>query len=207
MFENYATAFQLAREQMLKLADIEEQCRRSGAGFRVSSPQKEVILRYLNCSYTICFPDAQVSSVNGNEPVPVRDKILLLHYFVTAKGTPATHELITFRELPEGKVYYPTFYQRTIQSFLNYFSRQPQLLLEAGKRIGARQADYGDFAVTVDVFSRVPITFILWRGDAELATQGNIVFDANISDYLPTEDIIIACENTIRQLIKTMRER
>jgi hypothetical protein len=48
----------------------------------------------------------------------------------------------------------------------------------------------------------VPITLVLWRGDEELAPNGNILFDANISDYVPTEDVTVLCETIIWKLVK-----
>jgi hypothetical protein len=61
-------------------------------------------------------------------------------------------------------------------------------------------------AVTINAFSRVPVTIVLWRGDDEFAPDGNILFDANVSDYLPTEDITILCETIVWKLINHLRE-
>jgi len=43
---------------------------------------------------------------------------------------------------------------------------------------------------------------VLWRGDEELAPNGNILFDANISDYLSTEDVTVLSETIIWKLVK-----
>jgi hypothetical protein len=67
-------------------------------------------------------------------------------------------------------------------------------LVDAGKRLGGQPADYGDAAVTIPAFPRVPLTFVLWRGDKEFTPDGNILFDSTIPDYLPTEDVTILCE-------------
>ena len=64
--------------------------------------------------------------------------------------------------------------------------------------------DYGDVAVTVNAFSRVPITFILWRGDEEFLPEGNIIFDSTISDYLSTEDINMLCETMAWRLVRLL---
>ena len=80
------------------------------------------------------------------------------------------------------------------------------ILVDAAEKLGGHKADYGDTAVTINAFSHVPITIILWLGDDELAPQGNIVFDANISDYLPTEDITVLCETITWRLINYLRE-
>jgi len=129
----------------------------------------------------------------------------VLHYFTLAKGTPLADKLITFRELPGGSTYFPTFSQRTVNPILTHFGKEPHLLVEAAERLGGHKADYGDVAVTINAFSRVPITVVLWRGDDEFTPQGGMMFDATISDYLLTEDITVLCETITWRLIKYLK--
>ena len=200
---NYGDAYELACKRLAGIDDIAAQCRQSGSQYRVKDSRTEITIQYLNCSYLITLPDITVSQVDSAEEVPVRDKLLILHYFISAKGTPAASRLITFRELPEGSVYFPTFSQRTIKPLLNRFGKEPQLLLDAGVKLGGSQNDMGDTGLTIKAFIRVPITIILWRGDDELSPQGSILFDATIADYLPTEDITVLCEVITWKLIRS----
>lgn len=204
----YELAYKLAAEQLAKIDDIKEQCRKSGAEYRPTGSRKVIAIQYLNQSYLISLPDVEISLVDSAEAVPMRDKVLILHYFISAKDTPPADKLITFRELPEGKgkVYSPTFDQRTIRPILRYFGQAPHLLVEAGQKLGGRKVDYGDVSLTISAFSRVPITIILWRGDEEFAPQGNVVFDASISDYLHTEDITVLCETITWRLVRYLAE-
>ncbi len=201
----YRLAYQLACEQLAKIDDIEQQCCKSGAQYHVVDSRKEIIIQYLNQSYLITLPNIKISLVDSADEIPIRDKLLILHYFISAKGTPAVNRLITFRELPEGSGYSPTFSQRTIKPLVDHFGKEPRLLVDAAEKLGGHKTDYGDTAVTIDAFSRVPITIILWRGDDELAPQGNVVFDATISDYLSTEDITVLCETITWRLVNFLR--
>ncbi len=203
----YELAYKLACERLGKIDDIEQQCRKSGAQYQVVDSKKTIVIQYLNQSYLITFPGIEISLVDSAEQVPIRDRLLILHYFTSAKGTPAANRLITFRELPEGSIYSPTFSKRTIKPIVDRFGQEPHLLIDAGEKLGGHKADYGDMAVTINAFSRVPITIILWRGDDELAPQGNVVFDATISDYLPTEDITVLCETLTWRLVRYLRGR
>jgi len=202
----YELAYKLACEQLAKINDIEQQCRKSGAQYRVIDSKKAIIIQYLNQSYLITLPNIEISLADSADEVPIKDKVLILHYFISAKGTPATNRLITFRELPEGSVYSPTFSKRTIKPLLDHFGKEPHLLVNTSEKLGGHKADYGDTAVTINAFSRVPITIILWQGDDELTPQGNIVFDATIPDYLSTEDITVLCETITWRLVRYSRE-
>jgi hypothetical protein len=148
------------------------------------------------------LPHADISLTDSPEEVPTRDKVLILHYLILAKGTPIANKMITFKELPEGFNYFPSFSNRTIRLLLDHFGNEPSRLVDAAAKLGGHKADYGDVAVTINAFSYVPITLVLWRGDEEFAPSGSIIFDATISDYLSTEDITVLCETIIWKLVK-----
>ena len=202
----YQQAYQLAGEQLTKLDNIEQQCLKSGARYQVIDSQKTIILEYLNQSYQIVFPDIDISLIGSEEEVPIRDKILILHYLTQAKGTPITNKITAFKELPEGTTYFPTFYKRAIKPLLDHFGREPEQLIGATEKLGGHKVDYGDVAVTINAFSYVPITLVLWRGDGEFAPEGNILFDSTVSDYLSIEDINVLCETISWKLVRYLRE-
>ena len=58
--------------------------------------------------------------------------------------------------------------------------------------------------MTINAFDQVPITLVLWKGDEEVAPNGNILFDANISDYLSTEDVTVLSETIVWKLVKNI---
>jgi hypothetical protein len=193
--------YKLAREQLAKISDIGEQCRKSGALY--VDPNK-IIIDYLNQPYHINLPDAEISLEDSKVEVPLKDKILILHYFTLAKGTPPTDILITYKQLPGGVSYFPAFSQRAINPFVKHFDQKPELLIDIVKKLGGYKADHGDVSVTIEAFNHVPITFALWRGDEEFAPSGNILFDANVSDYLSTEDVTVLCETIAWKLVKSI---
>ena len=200
----YNQAYELACEKLAEIEDIERQCRKSGAQYQVKKSGKSISIRYLNQFYNISLPDIQVSLADSGEEVPIREKVLILHYFLSAKGTPISNNLIAFGELPEGKVYLPTFAKRTTNQIAKFFGKEPELLVEAGEGLGGYRTDYGDTAVTIHAFEHVPITIVLWRGDDELPPEGNILFDATITDYLSTEDTIVLCEIITWKLVRSL---
>ncbi len=202
----YELAYKLACERLANVDDIEQQCLKSGARCQVIDTKKVILIQYLNQSYLISLPDIEILLMDSDEPVPIRDKVLILHYLTSAKGTPVSNRLITFKELPGGANYFPAFYQRAIKPLLDYFGKEPRLLVAAAEKLGGYKADYGDVAVNISAFSRVPITIVLWQGDDEFAPEGSVMFDATVSDYLSTEDITVLCETITWRLIGYLRE-
>jgi len=200
----HTLADQIAREELAKIPDLEQQCRNSGAQYLKTGTQRVITLQYLNQPYQVTLPEVNVTRAGSQEAVPLKAKVLILHYLIGAKGTPPADRLITFKELPEGMVYFPTFAKRTLQPLTDYLGKEPHQLVETAKELGGYQVDYGDTAVTVNALPRVPITLVLWRGDEEFSPSASVMFNANISDYLPTEDVIILCETIIWKLVKAL---
>ena len=200
----YEMAYKLACEQLAGIRDIEALCRKSSAQYLEIDAKKVIVIEYLNQSYLISLPDIEISLRNSEETVPIEDKILMLHYLISAKGTPLSNRMITYKELPEGANYFPNFAQRVIKPLIGHFGKEPHRLIDVAGKLGGSSADYGDAAVTINVFSRVPITFVLWRGDDEFAPRGSIMFDSTIPDYLSTEDINVLCASIAWKLVRLL---
>ena len=207
---NYEQAFELAYklacEQLAGFDNIEQQCLKSGSQYQIKDSQKTITLEYLNQSYQITLPDINVLLIHSEEKVPLKEKILILHYFNQAKGIPLTNKKIAYKELPEGTIYFPTFYKRAIRPLIKYLGKDPEQLIDVTKKLGGQRIDYGDTAVTIDAFHYVPITLVLWRGDEEFNPEGNILFDSTISDYLTTEDINVLCETISWKLVRYLKK-
>jgi hypothetical protein len=196
---NYQMAYRLACEELARM-NIEEQCKRAGA--RLIDPEKGILLRFLNRDYLIRLPDIEVSFQEGAGEVAIWEKILILHYLITAKGSRPTDRLISYKQVPGGRVYYPTFVNRTTRPLLKVFGRDPSLLIAAAEPFGGTPSDYGDCSVTIPALPRVTITVVIWAGDDEFPPEASMIFDANIVDYLPAEDITVLCNMIAVRLMK-----
>jgi hypothetical protein len=209
-YKNYEYALEqsygIVRDKLLDIKDLKTQCRNSGSEYSETGNDRVIGLTYLGRRYTVTLPEISVSAADSEEEVLLREQVLILHYLTQAKGTPPTGKLITFRELPEGVVYNPTFIKRTVKPLVENFGKEPQRLVETGKFWSGRETDYGDTAVTIYAFSHVPLTIVLWHGDEEFVPEGNVVFDSNITDYLSTEDITVVTEILTWKLVRKLRE-
>jgi len=199
-------AYKLAREQLAEIEDTEQLCLKSGARYLVTGSQQEIAIEYLNRLYRITIPNIEVLLTDSQGKVPIKDKVLILHYLLSAKGTPIANKLISFKELPGGSNYFRTFSKRAIEPLVEHFGEQPHVLIDTAGKLGGHKVAFGDVAVTVNAFSRVPVTIVLWQGDEEFPAQGDILFDAAISNYLSTYDVTVLCESITWKLVKVSRE-
>ena len=203
----YELAYKFACQQLADISNIEQHCLKSDTQYEIIDSKRVITTKYLNQLYLISLPDIEISPMGSEETIPLRDKILILHYLSQAKGTPINNKIISYKELPEGRNYFPTFSKRAIKPILDHFGEEPERLVDVAAKFGGYKVDYGDVAVTINAFPRVPITFVLWKGDEEFPTEGNILFDSTIPDYLSTEDINVLCEAIAWRLVKSYKQQ
>jgi len=196
-------AYELVRRELAGIADIEAQCRKSGA--RYEAPARAV-LDYLGRAYVITVPDASVALLEGGEEAPLKDKVLLLQYFTKAEGTPLSGRLITFKQLPGCASYAPVFDLLATNPIVGFFGSDPDRLVDAAEKLGGRRAGHADVSVVLNLFSRVPFTVALWRGDDEFDPRGTIMFDSTITDYLSIEGIRDVGGAVARRLISLAKQ-
>jgi hypothetical protein len=186
----YAVSHDIAFEK-LRQADLADICLKSGA---VQIGADVVRLRFLNRDYLVDRLQGQVILDPDTEEAPIAERLLILHYLVTARGGPARGESIAFKDLPDGLLYDSTFYKRTVKLLLRKFGDSPVKLTAAAAGMGGIPVQIGDAAVTVQAFPKVAVTLVLWQGDDEFPAEGSVLLDRGIPDYLPTEDIVVLCQ-------------
>jgi len=196
--QSFELALRLATQKLSSMK-AEPICRNSGAS-RIDDDH--ILIHYLNQPYQVSISTGEISLNDKEENVPIKDQILILHYLTQADGTPFTNKVTTYGQIGGGKFYVPVFIKRNIDPLLKSFSHRPELLLELTQRIGGIKSTYGDISISVDVFPRVRIYFILWKGDDEVPPNGTILFDGNIAHYLNSEDVCVLTETLVWKLVR-----
>jgi hypothetical protein len=193
-------AIELARQRLAEIPDLAAQCEKADVRYDASS--SSAVLPYLGRACRVTLPTGEVSYTDGDPAVAAKDAILVLDYFTRAGGTPLTGKLITYQELHDGLNYAGVFATRTTNQMVKYFGREPERFATAATRLGGTPADYGDVGITFMAFPRVPLTYVLWKGDDEFSPEAGILFDSTVSDYLSNDDIHNLCESIVWRLVR-----
>ncbi len=199
---NYDTAEKMAQETIARMKP-ERQAKRCGAVCRVVKTGKKttiVELDYLGRKVQVTFPDGQVSDL------AVWERILVLHY-LGGDSTPPTHtEWVDFKQIPSGGFYFEAFKRRAHDPLAQVFGQNPDLLLKAGEVIGARPTDFGDAAVEVMVFPKIPVVAVVHAADEEFPADAKILFKSSINSFFNTEDIAVIGGLVAGRLIKAAKD-
>ncbi len=155
--------------------------------------------------YRISWPDLQVRDLaDGSEPSYVV-QLLLLHYLLTSDGIALRRQWVSFRDLPDGRVYYPAFREGSEALLVERFGDNPVLLAAAAEALGGRPADLGDHGFVFQVLPRLPLAVLLWEGDEEFPPEVRILFDSTAANYLPTEDLAVIARYLSISLLRAVR--
>jgi len=195
---NYETSFAMAREKLATM-DFSRQCSLSGAGEVAGGAEIDFIDR----KFFIDGKTFEVSAADDGEGPELWAKIITLHYFIAADGTPPSGELITYKQVPDGAPYYDIFNKRTGGILLSVFGDKMDALVETAKGIGAGPVEgHGDKAFKVRALPMVEYIFVLYEADEEFPPDIKVVFDSSIQSYLPAEDITVLCQMICIGLVK-----
>ncbi len=71
--------------------------------------------------------------------------------------------------------------------------------------LGGKRLAFGDASIQLDVFPKLPVAVILWKGDEEVRGAANVLFDETAPLHLPVEDLAEVGSNVLSQLFKAYR--
>lgn len=154
------------------------------------------------------LPEMKVYEADSEKLLPPPLQALCLFYFTTADGAPVGEGWISFSELPDGRFYNQAYQgysggelRRAFGDDLAAFSRAAER--NNGEPFPARGAETpGDLAYHFRVLPRVHLLVAAWAGDEDFPSSYQILFDASVSHYLPTDVCAIAGGMLAKRLIR-----
>ncbi len=141
--------------------------------------------------HLVTHPGGEVVAA-PDEPVHVAVRILLLHYLLTADGTPAAGTWSAYRELPDGLFYAASFAQRVEEPLARAFAASVEELdafRAAARAAGGDALTLGDASFRFVALPRVDVAVVVWAGDDEEPGEARVLFDANAGHNLAAEDL------------------
>jgi len=197
---SYRAAFEKARDELGRL-DPQEVCRLSGARFDKGRGMYRLpsLGRVLEVAQ-----DGEVVFGEDRDAKPLRGwQILALHYLCRADGIKPTGELVSYRDLPDGNVFWEALKNETLDPFTRAFGRRPEVdLQEAAEPFDPRRESGSGVRLTFPVFPGFPVQLRLWPADEEVLASSVALFDSTACHYLHIEDVAVAAGLVVRLLIR-----
>ena len=201
--ETYGPALRKARSAFPMLLPREAAVRAGISYQRQDTGSSHFRVPFMNSCYRISWPEGLVVQAEANELPDVATQILLLHYLLTADGTPVAGQWISFRNLSGGLGYFAAFQGRANLRLAQTFGHDQVGFEAAAKTLSGERLTFGDASFLFRVLPRVWIAVVLNLGDEEFSANANVLFDAAASHYLPTEDLAVLGGILAGRLIRT----
>jgi hypothetical protein len=87
-----------------------------------------------------------------------------------------------------------------VEELIHIFGDDPEAFLKTGKRMGGSEILFGDKGFALQVFPKVFLAYILWKGDAEFPPKISVLFDSTIEFHLPLDILWCMVAETSRRL-------
>ncbi len=188
---NYRQAYQRACERMAG-RDPRIDAEKAAVRFEdLGGGRGRFVIPVLNRTYEVDWPGLAIREVGGDAPPSIVLQILLLHYLMTADGIALRGQWASFRDLPDGRTYYPAFRSGSEERLLQRFGNDAAALRAAAGVLGGQPLPLGDHAYVFNVLPRLPLAVLLWEGDEDFAPELHLLLDASAGNYLPTEDLAV----------------
>ena len=170
------------------------------------NPTKEgFLLPVYNLRYLILPKAKKILGVKRNDQ-PVEEELppffylMVLCYLTEAKETKPTHTWVSEKDLKGGSTFFRGPHSLQVGELEDFYGKNPDAFLKAGRKLGGSEILYGDKGFALEVFPKVPLAYILWKGDEEFPPKIGLLFDSTIEFHLPLDIIWCMVAETSRRL-------
>ncbi len=186
----------LEPSEVLRKGDPAEIAERAGLPFT----DGEFRLSFMRWEIRIGFPDLSCEAPDFLATYVV--KLLAILYMANSRATPLANQWVPYRELKDGMFYAKSFADTVEDRICRRFGEDFDGMRAACEALGGREVDQGDLGMVIKTFPRLPLLFIIWRGDEEFPPNARILFDAAATEYLNAFELRMLCGEVVNRLIR-----
>ncbi len=196
--KNYEVTYEIVKDQFKKnqfkhlLTNV-----KIGGGTVIKG--NTFVIPFFGINHFVKHPECEISR-EDEKPVSLAAKILVLRYILNMVDKPLTGELISYKNIPGAFNYYPVFASKNIDPILAKY-KDLESLKEACLKLKGKQLEIGDFSYEFDVFPKVPITIIYYKGDEDFPPSLDFLFDKLIQYIFSQEDVVVLCNLLSKRIL------
>jgi hypothetical protein len=170
------------------------------------NPTREgFLLPIYNLKYLILPKHKKILRVESNDQPAEEDfhpffHLMVLIYLTEAKEIKPAHTWVSEKDLKGGPTFFRGPHSLQVIEMEDLDGKDPEAFLKAGKRLGGHEILYGDKGFALEVFPKVPLAYILWKGDEEFPPKIAVLFDSTIQFHFPLDMIWCMVSETSRRL-------
>lgn len=170
--------------------------------FHMDSDREALYITYYNQKYRLDRETGMITLVCDPEhTLPFNTLMSIYNLFYYSKADAKIKgEFVPFRLVKRAAPFEPAFQKTIVKPLAKTFSGRCELLRKACLALGGTPIRQGDVGYVVNAFECIPVTVVFWDGDDEFEAQANILFDADITDFLHEETVCCIASDLVRRL-------
>lgn len=121
-------------------------------------------------------------------------------FYYAKKDAKVRGEFVPYRQVKRAAPFAPAFQRTIVNPLAKRFNGHPEALERACKALNGTPVRQGDVGYRIQAFDCIPVEVYFWDGDEEFEAQANILFDADITDFLHEETVCCIGADVVRRL-------
>lgn len=160
---------------------------------------KTFAINVLNKRYIVDIKNRQVIHPEDTKRSGLLNEILL-HHLVNASDVPLSNILVSPNQLTDGGFFFRGSHELPLAKITEKFDDDLDKFTARGLHLAGEKADFGDAAVRLQLFPRVPVIFALWKKDAEFDSEARVILDNSIEKQMSLYGVFLAMLYTIGKM-------
>lgn len=171
--------------------------------FQLEHDADWLYLTYLGQALKISRTSGEVLFADREEIPGFNTVVTTYNLFYYAKEHPAAAgELVPFRQVKRVYPFERAYQKQILEPFTRRFSGHVEKLRTACEKLGGMPLPQGDAGYRIPVYPYFDIAVLFWDRDDEFEAQGNMLFDANITDFVHEENVVCIAADLVRYLTR-----
>jgi hypothetical protein len=129
-------------------------------------------------------------------------RLSILFYLIHAQDVPRSGQLVKPSELRGGEIFVQGTHVLPLDKVARRFGHDPTGFFNRGRVLGGTRLKYGDMALELVPFPRLPVVLIVWSGDEEFPPQASLLLDSTGSAHLAADVIWATANLTIELMLR-----
>lgn len=181
--------------------DVNQLAELTGITLRLEDGESFFEFLYWGKPVLLSSRDFLARDPESQHPLPPIHQAMIMYYFHSSKGSPATGNWISFSELADGQFYNSAFQGYTAKKLTQYFQTDYDNFEARNEAQRGVKVDFGNGAFRYQILPQIAILIVYWKGDEEFPPSYKILFE-DIADYhLPTDGCAILGSMLVGKLI------
>lgn len=172
--------------ELLKTLDPFEVCRRAGVTFDPAT--QDYSIRSFNADFHLLLTEQKIK---GDDLFLKRlgyfFGLSALCYLNTAIDIPPTNRLIKPSDIKGGQLFFRGSHVLPLDKLATKYAVSTEEFLQKGLELGGEVAPYGDVALKLFPFARIPVYLLLWKQDEEFPARTDLLFDSSCEMQAPLD--------------------